>query len=141
MASILVIDDEPLIRVLLRMMFSCAGHQVWVALNGEAGLFILSQQPIDVVFCDLGMNGQGGLQTIRRIRSRFPSLGTVAVSGAPELLAEAAREGVGVLPKPFYPKEALAAVETVLASVGKNSGFAPDDVARAGRGRESRPCR
>ena len=65
MARILVIDDVDHMRRLLRITLEEAGHQVGEAREGREAMRLLREHPADLVFCDLFMNGQDGLETIR----------------------------------------------------------------------------
>jgi DNA-binding response OmpR family regulator len=73
---------------------------------------------VDVVITDLYMPNQEGLETIRELRSRFPTVAIIAMSGRPTaetMLSIAQKLGaVGVLQKPFVPQELLAAVTKAL---------------------------
>jgi CheY-like chemotaxis protein len=82
---ILVIDDEPAIRALLRAILTGAGHEVFEAENGAAALRLLERQPAELAICDMLMPGLDGLETIRLLRQAFPALRIVAMSGGGEV--------------------------------------------------------
>jgi CheY-like chemotaxis protein len=120
MARILVIDDQPLVRDVLRRILESAGHGVEEAGDGEQGLQAFRRQPPDLVLCDIYMTSKGGLETIRVLRRDFPAAKVVAMSGGGfegkfEVLAMAEELGAAAtIEKPFILEELLAVVEAVL---------------------------
>jgi DNA-binding response OmpR family regulator len=119
MAQILVIDDDPAIRVTIEQILHSAGHAVISAADGREGVEIFRANPADVVITDLYMPNQEGLETIRELRTRFPKVVILAMSGRPTagtMLSIAQKLGaVGVLHKPFVPQELLAVVTKALS--------------------------
>jgi two-component system response regulator (stage 0 sporulation protein F) len=81
MATILVIDDDDSVRGLLVYWLRQAGHCVFDASDGSAGMNMLEAQAADVVVCDLFMPKKEGLETIPELRRRFPTMKVVAISG------------------------------------------------------------
>ena len=69
MARILVVDDEPDERFLLRRLFERAGHEVTEAANGAAALAIVRESPPDLVVTDMRMPVMDGVELIRRLRA------------------------------------------------------------------------
>lgn len=78
---ILVIDDEPDIRRLLRLALEEAGYEVWEAQEGEDGLAIARQKECDLAIVDLFMPGKEGLETILALRRDMPQIKLIAMSG------------------------------------------------------------
>jgi two-component system KDP operon response regulator KdpE len=66
--KILVVDDEPPIRKLLRMGLAAHGYEVLEAMNGKSALELLDKKP-DLVILDLGLPDIEGLELLRRIRN------------------------------------------------------------------------
>src|SRR5262245_28681591 len=122
MPQILVVDDDPFIRALLRSLLGKEGHDVREARDGHEALRAVAAARPDLVLCDLFMPGLGGLQTIRELARAAPGLPVVVMSsGAAEsrldALPAAARLGAaGALDKPFSGKALLAVVKRVLAA-------------------------
>jgi two-component system, chemotaxis family, chemotaxis protein CheY len=85
MATILLIEDNPQVRPILRMMLQMLGHQVAEAEDGNQGIAVFQQNPAAVVFCDLFMPEKEGLETIRELRTLAPTVKIVAMSGGPML--------------------------------------------------------
>ena len=77
---ILVIDDEPPIRKLLRVGLSAHGYQIVEASNGKMALDLLSEQAPDLVILDLGLPDMQGHELLRTIRARNDSVPIVVLS-------------------------------------------------------------
>src|SRR5437660_12801295 len=77
--KVLVIDDEPPIRKLLRMGLSTQGYEILEAPNGKTALELLSQNPA-LVILDLGLPDIQGHELLRMIRSRNDSVPIVVPS-------------------------------------------------------------
>jgi DNA-binding NtrC family response regulator len=85
MSTILVIDDDKNVRDLLRIMLEGEGYAVVLADNGKSGVRVYLQRPTDLVICDLFMDEQEGLATIRQIREKSPQAKIIAISGGSTL--------------------------------------------------------
>lgn len=70
---ILVIDDEASVRDAFELALSPAGYQVECAADGLSGLEAASRYRPDLIFVDLKMPGLDGVETLRRLQSRYPS--------------------------------------------------------------------
>lgn len=66
--SILIVDDEEVIRSLLRLTLVRAGYDVVEAESGEEGLGLLQQRPVDLIILDVMMPGLDGFDVCRQIR-------------------------------------------------------------------------
>lgn len=120
MAAILVIDDEPEIRTLLRAVLASAGHTVIEATNGREGLVLYRQQAADLVITDIQMPELNGLDLILELTREFLNVKVIAISGvqgeATGALAVAKLLGARqTLRKPFSLETVRAAVEYELA--------------------------
>ena len=121
MASILIIEDDELFRVMLVDVLSGYGYTVTQAANGDEGLKVFQAQPTDLVLTDIVMPGKEGIATVQELRRSNPSLGIIAMSGgtaqnAPLYLNLA--NGLGAdrtLQKPFSIDLLRKTVEAVLA--------------------------
>jgi len=118
MARILIIDDDPDTRDLLKITLEAAGYEVRLASDGSEGVRNYRSNKADLVIMDLYMPVQEGLETIKQLRMEFPDVRVVAVSGKPTgaaMLSVAQRLGaIGVLQKPFLQEELLHLVEQSL---------------------------
>jgi len=123
MASILLVDDDDLIRDLLRHALTKAGHAVRQAGDGKEGLRLYLESPADLVITDLIMPEQEGLGFIMELRKVAPDARVIAISGGiaqnKELyLQMAAKLGAAaVLAKPFALAELLQAIAHLLVPV------------------------
>ena len=122
MASVLVVDDEQLVRETLRQFLEHAGHEVFEAANGTQALAAIKTRPYDLVITDILMPEKEGIETIMDLREQMPDLVIIAISGgdragAIDVLGIAKKLGANdVLVKPFRREEVLNAVEKALGS-------------------------
>jgi CheY-like chemotaxis protein len=118
MATVLVVDDEPLIAMALEAALEDAGHEVATAANGRQGLERLAGAPRpDVVLLDMMMPVMGGA-AMRAAMTADPELRAIPVvvlSSLPEEAVRARLDGVAaVLRKPCTAEQVLGAIEGVL---------------------------
>jgi two-component system KDP operon response regulator KdpE len=107
---VLVVDDEPPIRKLLRMGFATQGYEVLEASNGKVALELLAQNP-DLVILDLGLPDMQGLELLRMIRGRNESVPIVVLSSRGDEAAKVEALDFGAddyVTKPFGMEELLA---------------------------------
>ena len=123
MYNILVIDDEPDIRTLFSRFLARAGYSVEDAEDGEKGMNVMHNKPIDLVITDIIMPNKEGVETILELRAKYPDVKIIAMSGGGRnIAAEDALgfvENLGVFEtfqKPFDRHEVLEAVEAALAN-------------------------
>src|SRR5437899_12792793 len=81
MARVLIIDDDVTLRQALTKHLEHAGHEVRQAADGTAGVRAYERHAADLVIVDIFMPGQGGLQTIGRLRHEWPGGKILAISG------------------------------------------------------------
>jgi two-component system KDP operon response regulator KdpE len=113
---ILVVDDEPPIRKLLRMGLSTQGYEVLDAPNGKAALELLAKKP-DLVILDLGLPDIDGLELLRRIRHLQSGLPIVVLSSRGDEAGKVAALDLGAddyVTKPFGMDELLARMRAAL---------------------------
>jgi two-component system, OmpR family, KDP operon response regulator KdpE len=114
--KVLVVDDEPPIRKLLRMGLSTQGYEIIDAANGKAALEMLKLKP-DLVILDLGLPDMQGLELLAQIRAQMDSVPIVVLSsrsdeaGKVEALDRGADDYVT---KPFGMDELLARLRAAL---------------------------
>ncbi len=116
---VLVVDDEPALRVAFRRMLESLGFSVWIAKTGEEGIefFDARREDVTLAIIDLNMPGLGGERTIEAIRSRAPTLPIILSSGYPgsaSLTSDRGAHPVFKLQKPFSKAELLDAIRRVL---------------------------
>jgi two-component system response regulator (stage 0 sporulation protein F) len=119
MATVLVMDDDPQIRTLLRVALESAGYVVLEASNGREGISLYRQKPADLVIVDILMPELNGLDTIMELTREFLDVKVIAVSGAhgsDGMLDKAKLLGARrTFSKPFAIQELLSAVRYELA--------------------------
>jgi len=81
MSTILIIDDEPGIRTVLRDVLEDEGYTVLAAEDGIQGLAELAANSVDLVFLDVWLPHMGGIDVLKRIREQFPDIEVVMISG------------------------------------------------------------
>jgi two-component system, OmpR family, KDP operon response regulator KdpE len=113
---ILVVDDEPPIRKLLRMGLSTQGYGVLEASNGKSALELLEQKP-DLVILDLGLPDIQGLELLRKIRERIEGIPIVVLSSREDEGGKVQALDLGAddyVTKPFGMDELLARMRAAL---------------------------
>ncbi len=115
-ARILIVDDEPPIRKLLRMGLTSQGYDVLEAQNGKIALELISNNP-DLVILDLGLPDIDGLELLKRIRQRENSLPIVVLSSRGDEAGKVAALDLGAddyVTKPFGMEELFARMRAAL---------------------------
>ncbi|RLE07339.1 MAG: sigma-54-dependent Fis family transcriptional regulator [Candidatus Aminicenantes bacterium] len=115
--DILIVDDEPRMRHILRIILEEAGYSVKEAANGVEALGIISRHPCGVVFTDLKMEGMDGVELLRRIKETNPETPVVVLTafGSIESAVEAMHEGaLDYITKPFEEEKILITAERSL---------------------------
>ena len=114
MSRILVVDDEPDLRFILRRIFEKAGHEVADAVHGAQALEFARESPPELVVTDMMMPVMDGRELIRRLRAdpATAHIPILAVTGNGEL----ADSADALLAKPYQPDHVLAVANILLAS-------------------------
>lgn len=120
--KILIIDDEELIREVLRDIFSMEGAEIIEAQDGKSGLEKLSKESFNVVVCDYrmpGLDGIGVSQQIQKISGPKPLI--FLCTGQSEVQeSDVTSHGVkGIFYKPF---QSAALINTLVAALENKSG-------------------
>ena len=113
---VLVIDDEPPIRKLLRMGLASQGYEILEAPNGKVGLEQLTENP-DMVILDLGLPDIQGLDLLRMIRARNESIPIVVLSSRGDEAGKVEALDLGAddyVTKPFGMEELLARMRAAI---------------------------
>jgi DNA-binding NtrC family response regulator len=116
MRKILVVDDEELIRTLVRRTLEANGHTVEEAVNGRQALALYQQHPADLVITDIAMPEMNGLDLLTALTEKYADIKVIAMSGLDENLAVATLLGAcETVQKPFNLDELMRMVSTHLA--------------------------
>jgi DNA-binding response OmpR family regulator len=116
MRQVLVVDDEPHIRTVLRGYLEAAGFAVAEATDGETAVRAVRQRAPDLVLLDVMLPGIDGLEVLRQVRS-FSDVYVILVTARSEEVDKLVGLGVGAddyVTKPFSPREVAARVKAVL---------------------------
>jgi len=114
--KILVVDDEPPIRKLLRMGLGTQGYQILEAPNGKAALELLTQNP-NLIILDLGLPDIQGMELLRMIRGRNEGVPIVVLSSRGDEVGKVQALDLGAddyVTKPFGMDELLARMRAAL---------------------------
>jgi two-component system KDP operon response regulator KdpE len=125
--KVLVIDDEPPIRKLLRMGLSTQGYDILEAATGKASLQLLARKP-DLVILDLGLPDIQGLELLRMIRARDESVPIVVLSSRGDEAGKVQALDFGAddyVTKPFGMDELLARMRAALRHQLQTHGERP----------------
>jgi CheY-like chemotaxis protein len=119
---ILLVEDEPLIRMLASDMLDMLGYAVLEAANGAEALQIASEalNTVSAALIDLGLPDQPGEQVVRRLHAARPDLPVILATGADASAAAERLKGQGVivvLEKPYQ----LADLQRAMAQLSKPS--------------------
>jgi signal transduction histidine kinase/ActR/RegA family two-component response regulator len=117
-ASVLVVDDEPQIREVIRTMLADSGYEAVTADSARAALGLIENGRIDLVCTDLVMPDMSGGQLIEEVRKLFPSMPIIVCSayGTDENVSQRVATGdVQYLTKPFARRDLLDAIERALS--------------------------
>jgi len=129
MATVLLIDDDEMLRTVLAIAIDSAGHVVLQAEDGQKGLELVRTTGIDIVITDLIMPVQEGVETIMTLRRERPRLPVIAISGGASnsklYLDIAGKIGAKrMLGKPFAPRQLVALIDEILAEEKQKSSDA-----------------
>ena len=120
MARILIIDDEPQIRSMLKLMLERDGYDVIEAPDGVEGIKVYRQNPADLIITDLIMPNKDGIGMIIELKNEFPDVKIIAMSGGglnkPDGYLKGAKKlgAACTLTKPIDREEMLKAVKDIL---------------------------
>jgi two-component system chemotaxis response regulator CheY len=118
---VLVVDDEPAVRNIVRMILEKAGYEVLEAENGEAAIEALNtgenRLVLDVVICDIRMPKINGVQAIEYFQHQYPHVPIIVLTAYPEtqMAVSFMRSGVAnYLIKPVDAQKLRDAVESAM---------------------------
>ncbi|QTA88344.1 response regulator [Desulfonema magnum] len=120
MARILIIEDDELVRSMLKTMLEREGYEVLEAPDGKEGIKVSNNSPADLVITDIIMPEKEGIETIIELKQISPKMKIIAISGGGRIGAEtylniAKKFGAAfTFTKPIDRKELLNAIQEVL---------------------------
>lgn len=122
-ATILLVDDEELLRAGVQEMLEMGGYVVLTAPNGQQAMACLTDQAIDLVITDLVMPKMDGIDFVQQLRKIRPDVPVIVVSGSTRNIMQ--RYGIDTiqvpgadasLPKPFKGVDLMAQIRELLES-------------------------
>lgn len=121
--KILVVDDDPRLRDLVRMALEGSGFAVTTAADGEAALVSARRDPADLVVLDVGLPKANGFEVCRRLRatSEVPILFLTAHDEEVDRVLGFELGADDYVTKPFSPRELVARVKAILRRGDKTS--------------------
>ncbi|MDZ4363235.1 response regulator transcription factor [Brevundimonas sp.] len=121
MTTLLIVEDDALIREMMDITLSQAGYGIVTAGSGSSALDVLRRLRVDLVLLDVHMPKMSGLDVLaamRRMGAVMPPVLMVTANRSAETVQEAMRLGcVGYVAKPFSPNDLLSRVQRVLKPV------------------------
>lgn len=130
--SLLVVDDEPAMRRVIKSSLSPIGYRIEEASSGESAIASVDLHSPDIVLLDINMPGIGGIEACRNIRERWPEIGIVMLSvleREDDKLHAFEAGADDYITKPFRFRELLARVQAVYRRMHRE---AKEGVLRAG---------
>lgn len=126
-ASILVVDDEPQIRRVLRSTLSTHGYEIAEAKTGEEALEWMRKEPPDLVLLDMNMPGMGGVEACREIRraSDAPIIMLTVRNAERDKVAALDAGADDYVVKPFGIEELLARIRAALRRYAPGDALPP----------------
>jgi len=108
MHSVLIVDDEPIVRESIRDWLKDAGYQVATAESGEEALEMIEKQDFSVLVVDIRLPGKTGITVLKEVKALKPQIKSIVITAYPsvEIADEAKKLGaVDYLVKPIAPDE------------------------------------
>ena len=113
--EILVVDNDPSIRTMLKRVLAEEGYSVRSAANGAAALQVAHAVPPDLVLLDLKLREENGWDVFRRLTRKWPLLPVAVVTARPNQLFTSLAAGVGaLLEKPFQIPKLVQTINHLL---------------------------
>jgi DNA-binding NtrC family response regulator len=115
--TILVVDDEEIMREILETLLTREGYDVKLAASGEAGLELARSQPVDAAIVDIMMPGIGGIATLDELRRLDEDLAVIIITAfaSIESAISAMKSGAfDYITKPFKNDEVLVVIRNAM---------------------------
>lgn len=132
---ILVVDDDPELRALLKRFLAEHGFRVRLAEDGKALDRELAREPVDLVVLDLMMPGEDGLAVTRRLRAAGETVPILILTARGDPIDRVLGLEMGAddyLAKPFTPRELVARIAAILRRARPGGELAPEEIVTFG---------
>jgi CheY-like chemotaxis protein len=126
MAHILIIEDNPASLELVSYLLQAFEHTVVAATDGESGLALVQELPVDLIICDLQLPGLSGYEVARQVKED-PAVAAIPILAVTAFAMVGDRDRIlaagfdGYMAKPIQPEFFVAEIERFLDSYGENS--------------------
>jgi DNA-binding response OmpR family regulator len=134
-ASVLVVDDEPPLRRIIRRRLEAEQFQVEEAGDGESALRLIQSrlEPFDLVLTDLTMPGIDGRQIVETLKRYRPTVAVLCMSAHPEALRRIhlADTSIAVLGKPFSADQLYLAIRAEITAATNLTALAENEIVQA----------
>ena len=116
-STVLIVDDEEVVRRAHMRSLEDTGCQARVAEDGNEAIRVMEQEPADVILLDLRMPGLDGMDVLKTIKTRWPDSEVVVITGYPSI--ESAKEAVRLgacnyIAKPVAPDDVIKAANEAM---------------------------
>jgi CheY-like chemotaxis protein len=114
---VLIVDDDEVIRSLLRLTLPDEGYDLVEAEDGDQALQIIAARQPSLVLLDWRMPGTSGEGVLTALKRRYPDLPVIVLTAEPEAKVRTLAESLGAdvfVAKPFSPLQLLGSVERLL---------------------------
>lgn len=132
--TVLIVDDEPEVRTLLRTGLEGEGFKVIEAADGRQAMALLDKAPVSLVTLDLKLGGEDGLKVARELRAAR-NTPIIMITGKGDAIDRIVGLELGAddyIPKPFLMREVIARVRAVLRRYAGAASAAPEPAADGG---------
>jgi DNA-binding NtrC family response regulator len=119
-ATVLVLDDEPSLRLLCRVNLELEGYRVLEAATLEEARSALDDEPVDVALLDIHVGSERGLDLVPELRALEPPAAVVILSGSGDASAAVRATVDAVLGKPFALAELAETVDRALVGARRS---------------------
>jgi DNA-binding response OmpR family regulator len=109
-ATVLVVDDEPSIRLLCRVNLELEGYRVLEAGTLDDARDAVAQEPVDVALLDVHVGADDGRDLLRELRAEHPQIQVALLSGSAARERIAREEADALITKPFVLEDLIATV-------------------------------
>jgi heterodisulfide reductase subunit A len=118
--TILVVDDEPIVRESIRDWLKEAGYNVMTAETGEEAIKLLDKYDISILVIDVRLPGRTGISVLKDVKASKPQIKSIVITAYPseELSEEAKKQGaVDYLVKPINPDDLEVLIRDTLSQM------------------------
>ncbi len=115
--TVLLVDDEKVIREGCRRAFSTEGFRVVTAVNGREALEVLARESVDAILCDLKMPVMGAMGVLEQVTRRYPNVPLIIITGQGTIAnaVECMRQGAyDFIAKPFRIDDLIMVVKRAI---------------------------